>query len=101
MLFGHLNNKNNELLYSSLDEVFNALEVEPITKYIDTFKNEKPIKDKEVLKDRMKNYFPVLIETEKKLQKMGQYHILKKRETLEKDILDKINETKRLLNINN
>ena len=100
LLFGHLNNKNYELLYNSLDEVFNTLEVEPITKYIDTFKNEKPIKDKEVLKDRMKNYFPVLIETEKKLQKMGQYHILKNREILEKDILDKISETKRLLNIN-
>lgn len=101
LLFGHLNNKNYELLYNSLDEVFNTLEVEPITKYIDTFKNEKPIKDKELLKDRIKNYFPVLIETEKKLQKMGQYHILKKRETLEKDILDKISETKKLLSIDN
>jgi len=101
LLFGHLNNKNYELLYNSLDEVFNTLEIEPITKYIEKFKNEKPIKDKEVFKDRIKNYFPVLIETEKKLQKMGQYHILKKRETFEKDILDKISETKRLLSIDN
>ena len=97
LIFGHLHNKDYDLIYNSLDELFNALEIEPIVKYIDKFKNEKPNKDKNVLNDRIKSYFPVLTETEKKIQKMEQHQIVKRKKLSEDKILDKINETKKLL----
>ena len=96
-LFGHLHNKDYDLIYSSLDELFNALEIEPIIKYIDKFKNEKPNKDKNILNDRIKNFFPVLTETEKKIQKMEQHQVFKRQKLTEENIMDKINETKKLL----
>ena len=97
-LFGHLHNKDYDLIYSSLDELFNALEIEPIIKYIDKFKNEKPNKDKNILNDRIKNFFPVLTETERKIQKMEQHQFPKRQKiTEEENIIEKINETKKLL----
>lgn len=102
LFLGHLNNKDYELLYRSLDELFNSLELDPILKYIDKFKNEKATKDKTILNERIKDYFPVLTESEKKIQKIEELQILKnKKEIEEENILDKINETKNLLNIDN
>ena len=97
ILFGHLHNKDYDLIYNSLDELFNALEIEPIIKYIDKFKNEKPNKDKNILNDRIQNFFPVLTETEKKIQKMEQHQIFKRQKLIDENIMDKINETKKLL----
>ena len=100
LLFGHLHNKDYEYLYDSLDELFNTLETDPIAKYIDIFKNEKPNKDKNILIERLKTYFPVLTETEKKIQKMEQHQIVKRKHWNEEaNILEKIQETKKLLNI--
>ena len=99
ILFGHLHTKDYELVYNSLDELFNALEIEPIIKYIDKFKNEKVNKDKNILNDRIKNYFSVLTETEKKIQKMEQHQIVKRKKLGEEEnILEKINEIKKILN---
>ena len=99
LLFGHLHNKDYEYLYDSLDELFNTLNTDPIIKYIDKFKNEIPNKDKNVLIERLKNYFPILTETERKIQKMEQHQIVKRKKlTEEGNILDKIRETKKLLN---
>ena len=99
ILFSHLHNKDYELVYNSLDELFNALEVEPIIKYIDTFKNEKVNKDRNILEDRIKNYFPALTETEKTLQKMEQSQIIKTQKMGDQEnILEKINEIKKILN---
>ncbi len=99
ILFGHLHTKDYELVYNSLDELFNALEIEPIIKYIDKFKNEKVNKDKNILNDRIKNYFSVLTETEKKIQKMEQHQIVKRKKIGEEEnILEKINEIKKILN---
>ena len=100
LLFGHLHLKDYELLNNALDEIFNVLEVDPIVKYIDDYKNEKPNKDKEEFKERINNYFPVLIETEKKMQKVEQNQIIKRKKVHEVDnVLEKIDETKKLLNI--
>ena len=100
LLFSHLHLKDYELLNSALDEIFNVLEVDPIVKYIDDYKNEKPNKDKNELKERINNYFPVLIETEKKMQKVEQNQIIKRKKVYEVDnVLEKIDETKKLLNI--
>lgn len=101
ILFGHFHNKDHARLYNSLDELFNTLEVEPIVKYIDNFKNQKVNKDKEELKNRIKNYFPVLTECEKRIQKLQYNQNLKKRNLIdEPNILLKIDETKRLINEN-
>ena len=98
ILFGHLHTKDYELVYDSLDELFNALEVEPIIKYIDTFKNEKIDKNKNTLNERIKNYFPVLTETEKRIQKMEQHQIVKRQKIGEgENVIDKINEIKKKL----
>ena len=98
LIFGHLHNKDYELLYDTLDELFNTLETEPIIKYIDKFKNEKVCRNKTVLNDRMKNFFPVLTETEKKIIKMEKNKIIKRKNiTEEGNVLDKIHQTKKLL----
>jgi hypothetical protein len=99
ILLGHLHTKDYELVYNSLDELFNVLEIEPIIKYIDTFKNEKINKDKNILSDRIRNYFPLLTETEKTIQKMEQNQIIKRPKINEENnILEKINEIKRIIN---
>ena len=100
LLFSHLHLRDFELLNNELDEIFNVLEVDPIVKYIENFKNEKPNKDKDELNERINNYFPVLIETEKKIQKFEQNQIIKRKKVHEVDnVLDKIDETKKLLSI--
>ena len=98
LLFKHFHNKNYELLYNSLDELFNSLEIKPIIKYIDKFKNEKSIKDKNILSERIKKYFPALTESEKNIQKIEQYFTKKNNNLKKEDVLEIINETKRLLN---
>ena len=103
LLFSHLNNKDNELVYNTLDELFTTLEIEPIIKYIDKFKNEKAYKDNKILKDRISNYFPALTETEKKIEMMQQHQIVKRKIISEEvnNILEKILETKNKLNEKN
>ena len=98
LLFKHFNNKNYDLLYNSLDELFNSLEIKPIIKYIDKFKNEKSIKDKNILNERIKKYFPALTETEKNLQKIEQHFKKKNNNFKKEDLLEIILETKKLLN---
>ena len=100
LLFSHLNNKDNELVYNTLDELFTTLEVDPIIKYIDKFKNEKAYKDNKVLKDRLSTYFPSLTETEKKIEKMEQHQIIKRKIISEEgnNLLGKILEAKKILN---
>ena len=98
LILGHIHDKDYDLMYDTLDELYNILEIEPIDKYIEKFKNEKLSKDRDILTDRIKNYFPVLTETEKKLEKMGKHQILKKKGINEQnDIISKIFETKKLL----
>ena len=95
LLFGHMNAKDHELLYDSLDELFNALETKPIMKYIDDMKNEKVNKDKNVLNERFKKYFPVYTEAEKIFQQIEKRKIIKTKKLDENiDILEKIQETK-------
>ena len=100
LLFSHLNNKDNELIYNTLDELFTTLEIDPIIKYIDKFKNEKAYKDNKILKDRLSIYFPSLTETEKKIEKMEQHQIIKRKIISEErnNILEKIFEAKKILN---
>ena len=98
LLFKHFNNKNYDLLYNSLDELFNSLEIKPIIKYIDKFKNEKSIKDKNILNERIKKYFPALTESEKNLQKIEQHFKRKDNNFKKEDLIEIILETKRLLN---
>ena len=98
LLFGHLHNKDYELLYDTLDDLFNTLKIEPIAKYIDKFKNEKICKNKNILSDRMRNYFPILTETEKKIIKMEKNQIVKRKAIAEEgNVLEKIDQTKKLL----
>ena len=79
-------------------KIMNALEVEPIIKYIDKFKNEKIDKNKNKLNEKIKNYFPVLTETEKRIQKMEQHQIVKRQKIGEgENVIDKINEIKKKL----
>ena len=100
LLFGHMNAKEHELLYESLDELFNALEVQPIIKYIDEMKNEKVNRDVNVLKERIKKYFPVFTESEKILQEMEKRKLMKEDKLGENvNILDKIHETKKLIEL--
>ena len=89
-----LYNKDYELLNNSLDELFNALEVDSIIKYIDKFKNEKVCKNKNLLKERIKDYFPVLTETEKNIQKINKYQIEKLKKFEEEGWLNKTKEIK-------
>ena len=101
LLFGHMNAKDHELLYESLDELFNALEIQPIMKYIDEIKNEKVSRDENVLKERFKKYFPVFTESKKIMQEMEKRKIIKEK-NLDKNIdniFDKINETKKLIEL--
>ena len=98
LILGHIHDKDYDLMYETLDELYNILEVEPIDKYIEKFKNEKINKDKDILADRIKNYFPILTETEKKLEKMGNHQILKNKNIIDHDfMIDKIFEIKKLL----
>ena len=98
LLFGHLHNKDYELLNDTLDELFNVLEIDPIAKYIDKFKNEKVCKKKDVLNDRMRNFFPVLTETEKKIIKMEKNQLVKRKIVKEQgNVLEKIHQTKKLI----
>lgn len=100
LLFSHLHSKDYELLNNALDEIFNVLEVDPIVKYIEDFKHEKPNKGKSELSERINNYFPVLIETEKKIQKFEQSQIIKRKKVHEvENVLDKIDEIKKLLKV--
>ena len=102
LLLGHFHNRGYDLMYNSLDELFNSLDIEPIMKYIDKFKNEKAEKNKNLLTERIKNYFPALTESEKKIQKIEQHRISKGAKKIdETNILEKINETKKLLNHDN
>ena len=53
---------------------------------------------KDVLNDRMKNYFPVLTETEKKIIKMEKNQLVKRKIVTEQgNVLEKIQQTKKLL----
>ena len=101
LLFGHMNAKDHELLYESLDELFSALEIQPIMKYIDEMKNEKVNRDENVLKERFKKYFPVFTESEKIIEEMEKRKIIKEKKLNENidNILEKINETKKLIEI--
>ena len=97
-LFKHFNNKNYDILYNSLDELFNSLEIQPIIKYIDKYKNEKSIKDKNILNERIKKNFPVLTECEKNIQKLEQHFTKMNNNNLKKEeLLEIINETKKLI----
>ena len=98
LLFGHMNAKEHELLVASLDEIFYALEIEPIMKYIDDMKNEKVNRDKNVLNERFKKYFPVFTEAEKILQQIEKRKIIKEKKFDDSvNIIEKINETKDLI----
>ena len=100
LLFGHINSKDHELLYDSLDVLFNALEIGPIDKYIEDMKNQEVNRNKDVLNERIKKYFPVFTETEKILQQMEKRKITKTKKLDENiDILEKINETKKLIKL--
>ena len=100
LLFGHMNKKDHDLLYDSLDILFNSLETKPIMKYIDDLKNEKVNKDKNVLNERLKKYFPAFIETEKMIQLMEKRKIIKSKKLDENiNILDKIHETKNIIKL--
>ena len=102
LLFGHFQNRDYDLFYNSLDQLFNSLEIEPIMKYIDKFKSEKATKDKNILNERIKSFFPALTESEKKIQKIEQHKIMKGKEIIdETNIIEKINEAKKLLNCDN
>ena len=92
LLFGHINSKDHELLYDSLDVLFNALEIGPIDKYIEDMKNQEVNRNKDVLNERIKKYFPVFTDTEKILQQMEKRKITKTKKLDENiDILEKIN----------
>ena len=101
LLFGHINAKDHELLYESLDELFGSLEIPPIMKYIDEMKNEKVNRDENVLKERFKKYFPVFTESEKIIQEMEKRKFIKEKKLDENidNILAKINETKKLIEL--
>ena len=100
LLFGHINSKDHELLYDSLDVLFNALEIGPIDKYIEDMKNQEVNRNKDVLNERIKKYFPVFTDTEKILQQMEKRKITKTKKLDENiDILEKINETKKLIKL--
>ena len=100
LLFGHINSKDHELLYDSLDVLFNALEIGPIDKYIEDMKNQEVNRNKDVLNERIKKYFPVFTETEKILQQTEKRKITKTKKLDENiDILEKINETKKLIKL--
>ena len=100
LLFGHMNSKDHELLLESLDELFGALEIPPIMKYIDEIKNEKINRDENVKKERFKKYFPVFTESEKIIQEMEKRKIIKEKKFDENiNILDKIHETKKLIEL--
>lgn len=102
LLFGHFQNRDYDLFNNSLEHLFNSLEIEPIIKYIDKFKHEKSIKDKNKLKERINNFFPSLTESEKKIKKIEQHKIAEGKEKIEeKNILEKINDAKKLLNLDN
>ena len=98
LLFGHINEKDHELLYNSLDELFNALEINPIMKYIDEIKNEKVNRDKNELNERFKKYFPVFTNTEKIMQQLEKRRITKIKKYNENfNVLEKIYEVKNLI----
>ena len=98
LLFSHINTKDHELLYDALDELFNALEIKPIVKYIDEMKNEEVNRDKNVLKERFKKYFPVFTETENIMQQMEKRKIMKTKKFDEDiNILEKIQELKKII----
>ena len=100
LLFGHINSKDHELLYDSLDELFNALEINPIMKYIDEMKNEKVNREQNVINERFKKYFPVFTETEKILQQMEKRKITKEKKLDDgSNILQKIHDTKKLIEL--
>ena len=97
LLFGHINTKDNELLLESLDELFNSLEIDPIIKYIDDIKKEEVNRDKKVENKRFKKYFPVFTETEKILKQIEERKVIKTKKLDDNNILNKIQQTKRLL----
>ena len=92
---------NMEIKYlnNSLDELFNALEIDSIVKYIDKFKNEKVCKNNDIFKERIKNYFPALTETEKNIQKIKKYQIEKLKKFEKEGWLNKSNENKLYNNV--
>jgi hypothetical protein len=100
LLFKHMNDKDHDLLYKSSDKIFFALETEPIMKYIDDMKNEKVNRDKNVLNERFKKYFPVFTEAEKIFQEMEKRKIIKEKKFDGSiNIIEKIHETKDLLKL--
>ena len=63
-------------------------------------KNEKVNRDENVLKERFKKYFPVFTESEKIIQEMEKRKIIKEKKFDENiNILDKIHETKKLIEL--
>ena len=67
----------------------------------DEMKNEKVSRDENVLKERFKKYFPVFTESKKIMQEMEKRKIIKEK-NLDKNIdniFDKINETKKLIEL--
>ena len=99
ILTQNLYNKDYELINNSLDELFNALEIDSIVKYIDKFKNEKVCKNNDIFKERIKNYFPALTETEKNIQKIKKYQIEKLKKFEKEGWLNKSNENKLYNNV--
>ena len=98
LLFRHMNKQDHDLLGDSLNQIFDALEIKPIMKYIDDMKNEKVNRDKNALNERFKKYFPVFTEAEKILQQIEKRKIIKEKKFDDSmNIIEKIHETKDLL----
>ena len=98
LLFRHMNKQDHDLLGDSLNQIFDALEIKPIMKYIDDMQNEKVNRDKNALNERFKKYFPVFTEAEKILQQIEKRKIIKEKKFDDSmNIIEKIHETKDLL----
>lgn len=69
--------KDFEQIEDTLENLYNSLEIKPITEYIDTYQNEEIKKDKNKLKEREKKYFPTFKEVDKYLNKIGNEYICK------------------------
>ena len=93
-----MNKQDHDLLGDSLNQIFDALEIKPIMKYIDDMKNEKVNRDKNVLNERFNKYFPVFTEAEKILQQIEKRKIIKEKKFDDSmNIIEKIHKTKDLL----
>lgn len=93
---GDMFDKDYKMLEDTLEKLFHSLEIDPINKYIDNYKNQKSIQNKEILTDREKKYFPNFHDALKIMAKMEESKKLKKNEKtpeeIEKCIQDMQNE---------